>query len=63
MCLHTGVREELEWPGFQLETLQGEVSVTDISFDYANIVKNTTVSFCSGPRSPEAQGKGRTGHY
>ena len=41
--------------------LQGGVSVTDVSFDYAN-VENTTFSFRCVPGALEAQGRGRVGH-
>lgn len=50
VCLCAGTREELgqlEWPVFQLQIPNGEVSVTACAFNYANTVENTKFSLHS----------------
>lgn len=59
VCLCAGVREELgqlQWPVFQLQIPNGEVSVTACAFNYANTVENTKFSLYSvlGTRAVEA---------
>lgn len=59
VCLCAGIREELgqlEWPVFQLQTPNGEVSVTACAFNYASVVENTKFSLYSvlGTRAVEA---------